>query len=69
MYVTDEWLNRVSVFDTEGNFVSCWHTVQSGDSEPNGAAGIAIDANNTLYVTGGKPYFRRLKQFVEDVTG
>ena len=24
--------------------------------------------HNTLYVTGGKPYFRRLKQFVEDVT-
>jgi len=25
--------------------------------------------HNTLYVTGGKPYFRRLKQFVEEVTG
>ncbi len=49
--VTDEWLNRISVFDSEGNLLRCWGTVQSGDSEPNGASGIAIDANDTLFVT------------------
>ena len=24
VYVTDEWLNRVSVFDKDGNFLRCW---------------------------------------------
>jgi DNA-binding beta-propeller fold protein YncE len=66
VYVTDEWLNRVSVFDTEGNFLSCWNTVQSGDSEPNGASRIAIDANNTLYVTDGRSH--KVRKFTTDGT-
>ena len=56
LYVTDEWLNRISIFDKEGNFLRCWNTVQSGDSEPNGASGIAIDASGTLFVTDGRSH-------------
>ena len=66
VYVTDEWLNRVSVFDKEGNFLSCWNTVQSGESEPNGATGIAIDANNTLFVTDGRSH--KVRKFATDGT-
>src|SRR4029434_9147826 len=40
VYVTDEWLNRVSIFDTEGNFLSRWNTVQSGASEHDSASSI-----------------------------
>ena len=69
VYVTDEWLNRVSVFDSEGNFLSAWNTVQNGDSEPNGASGIAIDANSTLFVTDGRS--RKVREFATewDVSG
>ena len=56
LYITDEWLNRVSVFDKDGNFQRDWGTVQEGDREPNGAAGIAIDADNTLYITDGRSH-------------
>lgn len=66
VYVTDEWLNRVSVFDADGNFVSCWSTLQSGDSEPNGAAGIAIDGNDTLFVTDGRSH--QVRKFSTDGT-
>src|SRR5262245_52238198 len=66
VYVTDEWLNRVSVFDKDGHCLSCWSTVQSGDGEPNGAAGIAIDANNTLYVTDSRSH--KVRKFTTDGT-
>ena len=66
VYVTDEWLNRVSVFDKDGNFVDCWNTVQSGESEPNGASGIAIDANNTLFVTDSRSH--KVRTFATDGT-
>jgi DNA-binding beta-propeller fold protein YncE len=66
LYVTDEWLNRVSVFDSDGNFLRCWSTVQSGDSEPNGAAGIALDANGTLFVTDGRSH--QVRKFSTDGT-
>ncbi len=66
LYVTDEWLNRVSVFDPEGNFVRCWNTVQNGESEPNGAAGIAIDANDTLFVTDSRSH--KVRRFRTDGT-
>ncbi len=56
LYVTDEWLNRVSIFDKDGNYLSHWDTLQSGDSDINGASGIAIDAGNTLYVTDGRSH-------------
>jgi predicted ATP-dependent serine protease len=42
IFVTDEWLNRVSVFDKDDNLVRSFNTVQPGEEEPNGAAGIAI---------------------------
>jgi DNA-binding beta-propeller fold protein YncE len=56
LYVTDEWLNRVSVFDKDGNFMRRWGTVQQGDSEPNGASGIAIDGQENLYITDGRSH-------------
>lgn len=66
VYVTDEWLNRVSVFDSKGNFLSCWNIVQGGDSETNGSAGIAIDANNVLYITDGRSH--KVRKFTTDGT-
>ena len=64
IYVADEWLNRVSVFDKEGGFLHHWDIVQEGDSEPNGAAGIAIDADDTLYITDGRSH--KVRKFASD---
>ena len=64
LYITDEWLNRVSVFDKEGDFLHHWDTVQDGDSGPNGASGIAIGADDTLYITDGRSH--KVRKFTTD---
>ncbi|MCH7606297.1 MAG: NHL repeat-containing protein [Chloroflexi bacterium] len=64
VYVTDEWLNRVSVFDKEGKFLRHWSTVESGDSGPNGAAGIAIDGASNVYVTDSRSH--QVQKFTTD---
>ena len=33
VYVTDEWLNRVSIFDPDGSFLGLWGTPGGGDGE------------------------------------
>lgn len=64
LLIADEWLNRVSVFDKEGNFLRSWNIVQDGDSQPNGASGIAIDADETLYITDGRSH--KVRKFTTD---
>ena len=56
LYVADEWLNRVSVFDTDGNYQRHFSTVQEGDSEVNGSCGIAISKDGTLFVSDGRSH-------------
>jgi len=60
VFVTDEWLNRVTVFDQEDKFVRSFDTVQPGDGEPNGTSGIAIAPDGTIYVTDGRSHKVRL---------
>ncbi|MCZ6535796.1 MAG: NHL repeat-containing protein, partial [Chloroflexi bacterium] len=60
-YVADEWLNRISVYDTtvefnkqdigERNFLRKWGTVGSGDGQINGPAGMVLDRDENLYIT------------------
>ena len=56
LYVTDEWLNRVSVFDKDGAFLRHWNTTADGDDGPHGAAGIAIDGQGDLYIADGRAH-------------
>ena len=64
LYVTDEWLNRVSVFDAEGNFLGNWSAVESGDPGPNGVAGIAMDGDGNLVITDGRAH--KVLKFTKD---
>ena len=64
VFVTDEWLNRVSVFDRDDKFVRYFDTVQPGDSEPNGASGIAIAADDTIYVSDSRSH--KVRRFKND---
>jgi DNA-binding beta-propeller fold protein YncE len=54
VYVTDEWLNRVSVFDKDGNFLRDWGMSGSDDGEFNGPSGIAIDPQDVLYIVDSR---------------
>ncbi len=54
VYVTDEWLNRVSAFDKDGNLLSVWGTSGDGEGEFAGPAGIAVDQEDNLYITDSR---------------
>ena len=66
VFVTDEWLNRVSVFDKDDNLVRSFSTLQDGDPDPNGASGIAISPGGTIYITDSRSHKVRL--FTQDGT-
>lgn len=50
IYITDEWLNRVCIYDKEGNFLKHWGSEGDGDGDFNRMSGIAIDRDDNVYV-------------------
>ena len=50
LYVTDEVLNEVKVFDSQGNFVKRWGTDVDNLGSLQGPAGIAHGSDGTTYV-------------------
>jgi DNA-binding beta-propeller fold protein YncE len=64
VYVTDEWLNRVTIFDKDGTYLQHWGTAGSGDGEFNGPSGIGIDAQDTLYIVDSRNH--RVQKFTKD---
>jgi len=50
VFVTDEYLNRISIFDAEGAFRYHWGRSGSGDGELNGPSGIAFDSHGGVWV-------------------
>ena len=50
VYVSDEYLNRISVFDAEGAFRYHFGRSGSGEGELNGPSGIAFDSHDTVWV-------------------
>ena len=50
LYLTDEWLNRVSVFDKNDNYVGEWGSAGDGDGEFNRPSGIAIDRQDNVFI-------------------
>ena len=64
VYVSDDYLNRISVYDTEGIFVSHWGQPGSGEGELNGPAGIAFDQDDNIYVVDCNS--NRIQKFTKD---
>ena len=50
VYVADEWLNRISIFTGNGEWISKWGIAGDGDGEFNGPSGIAFDRHEDIYV-------------------
>ncbi|MDA0735214.1 MAG: NHL repeat-containing protein [Chloroflexi bacterium] len=50
IYVTDEWLHRVSVFDPDGLFLRHWGSQGNGPGQWNRPAGITVDQAGNLLV-------------------
>ncbi len=64
VYVGDEWLQRISVFDEDGNFLDKWGTPGAGNGELNRPSGMVFDQEqNILIVDGGN---NRVQKFTKD---
>ena len=50
LYVTDAWMNRVSVFTVEGDFIRSFGSSGDGEGQFRRPSGIAIDAEDNVLV-------------------
>ncbi len=64
VYVTDEWMNRVSVFDSEGNFLKLWGETGNGAGDFDGPSGIVINANDDIYISDTRNH--RIQKVTKD---
>jgi DNA-binding beta-propeller fold protein YncE len=65
VYVTDEWLNRISIFTKDGDYIGKWEERPgSGDGELNRPSGLALDADDNVYVVDGGN--NRIQKFTKD---
>ena len=64
IYVTDEWLNRVSIFTKDGEWISKWGTGGDGDGEMSRPSGIALDKDDNVYVVDAMN--NRIQVFTKD---
>ncbi|PKB71295.1 MAG: hypothetical protein BZY87_06235 [SAR202 cluster bacterium Io17-Chloro-G6] len=64
LYITDEYNNRVTAYDTAGNYLSHWGVAGSGDGELSGPAGIAIDSSDNVIVVD--QHNSRVQKFTND---
>jgi DNA-binding beta-propeller fold protein YncE len=64
VYVSDDWRNTISVFDSSGKFLRQWGRSGSGDGELMRPAGLAVEKNgNIIIVDSGND---RLQVFKPD---
>ena len=54
LYLADEKLQRITIFDTDNEYVSHWGTEGSGPGEFNGPSGLAFDSGGNLLIVDHK---------------
>jgi DNA-binding beta-propeller fold protein YncE len=64
VYVADEALHRISVFNKEGHFLDKWGSKGGAEGEFNRPAGIAIDADGNLLVADSLNH--RIQRYSKD---
>ena len=64
VYVADEWLNRISMFTRDGDWLGKWGVKGSGDGELSGPSGLAFDADDHLLVVDSQNH--RVQKFTKD---
>ena len=50
VYISDEYVNLIFVYDKVGNLLNSWGVKGSGNGEFNGPSGLAFDKEDNLYV-------------------
>ena len=64
VYVADEWLNRISIFTKDGDWIGKWGTPGDGDGEINRPSGLAFDQDDNLYLVD--TLNNRIQKFTKD---
>ena len=64
VYISDEALHRISIFDRDGHFVTKWGVQGSGNGQFDRPAGIAFDSNDNLLVADGLNH--RVQRYTKD---
>ena len=64
VYVSDEWLNRISVFTKDGDWIGKWGTPGENDGEINRPSGLAFDKDDNLYLVDCLN--NRIQKFTKD---
>ena len=64
VYIADEWLNRISIFDKDGSFLDKWGVAGSGEGQFNLPWGLTIDKTGDIYVADWRN--DRIQKFTAD---
>ncbi len=64
LYVSDDYLHHVSIFDKEGKFLGKWGTPGNDPGELNGPNDLAFDGENNVYVVDA--FNHRVQKFTKD---
>ena len=64
VYVSDEWLHRISIFDKRGTFLGKWDRRGSKDGQMEGPSGLAFDVDGNLYISDTQN--NRIHKFTND---
>ena len=64
LYITDEFNNKVTVFNSSGDFLFSWGDYGDGLGEIDGPAGISIDHEDNVYVVDQNNH--RIQKFTND---
>ena len=64
VYVSDDYTNRIHIFDNDGNQLGSWGTAGSRDGELNGPFGLSFDREDNLYIVDGLNH--RVQKFTKD---
>ena len=64
VYASDEWLHRITVFNTDGEVISTWGEQGDGEGQLNGPSGLAVDADDNVWVVNSLN--SRIQKFTKD---
>lgn len=64
IYLGDDSLNRITVYDSDGNYLTKWGTLGSSDGALNGPAGLVFDGDDNLLVVDHRNH--RVQKFTRE---
>ena len=64
LYLADDFLHRITVFDREGSLISTWGTRGSGEGAIDGPSGLLLDSEDNLIIVDHRNH--RIQKFTRD---